>query len=114
MFAYESYTNHGNCRVRRRDKLRRMTVEDLSDKGWHVPDPLSKTKHSREFVVTYGFIKGINLMEIIQKYDGLRPVDINNSRFLFQWSYSEKYSYSFLGFPKLSLYTGHCFRRSSA
>ena len=103
-------------------------VEDLQT-CFKVKVPDTKTKLSREFVVTAGSIPGINLVELTRKYVSLRPLNAPADRLFLNYRKSKCTAQAigintigdiprkiaqFLNLAEPKKYTGHCFRRSSA
>lgn len=118
----------GACR---KCELTFLRVGNVSDKDSHfvVQLPNTKTKVTREFVITEGKTEGQNLLDIIRKYIALRPRNVKHDRFFVKFTNGTcgvqpvgintigKLPKDIAQFLKLSnpaLYTGHCFRRSSA
>lgn len=112
----------GACRTQ---ELHSMTVEDLQDLGsaFLVTIPKTKTKVVRKFTITDKYY------QICKKYADLRPKNLELKSFFINYQKgrctTQKIGINKLGamgkeiakFLKLSnpnLYTGHCFRRSSA
>lgn len=114
---------NGACR---RDELINLTVDDIN----YTPDmiiiSISKTKNniSRVFVITDKV-----WIDLIKKYYNLRPVNISHKRFFLTYRNGQcinspmginimgkvpKEIACFLKLPNPELYTGHCFRRTSA
>lgn len=118
----------GACRI---DELKKMAVNDIQEKGnvlvFKIPD--SKTGRSRSFTVTDKMCEGVNPITIYRKYRSLRPAHTPHN-FLFIFYRLGKCSTQPVGihtigkipsliatYLKLSepkMYTGHCFRRTSA
>lgn len=120
----------GICGGCRKEELTYMEMENVKDQGeiFFVKIPMTKTKISREFVVTSGDIVGINLVEIVRKYIALRPNNTDHRRFFLGYRSGKciklpvgintigsmpKNIATFLKLPNAKDYTGHCFRRSS-
>jgi integrase len=78
-------------------------VEDIVDNQSYFRIPNTKTKVIREFVITKGNIDGVNFLDIIKKYINLRPPNVKHNRFFVKYNNG-----------KCVLFTGHCFRRTSA
>ncbi|KAK4874649.1 hypothetical protein RN001_014009 [Aquatica leii] len=108
-----------------------LKTSDIDDKGSILVISVSKTKtyKPRSFVVTGAERRGFNGLEIYRKYSALRPSVLGQGR-LFLCYCSGKCTVQPVGIntlsniPKLvanylelkdaNLYTGHCFRRTSA
>ena len=118
----------GACR---RDELVKMSIDDIENSGsvLVIRVPYTKNNRKRCFVVSNGNSEKINLVDICQKYINLRSATPPHKRFFINYRYgkctnqvvgintfgkipSEIAKYLHLENP--SLYTGHCFRRSSA
>lgn len=112
----------GACRAA---ELHSMQITDLEDHGsiFMVSVPNTKTKIARKFTVTGNFYT------IVKKYLNLRPTDISQTILFFKFQNGKYHSQriginkfgamgkdiaTFLKLPDCNLYTGHCFRRSSA
>lgn len=112
----------GACRAA---ELHSMQITDLEDHGsiFMVSVPNTKTKIARKFTVTGNFYT------IVKKYLNLRPTNISQTVLFFRFQNGKYHSQriginkfgamgkdiaTFLKLPDSSLYTGHCFRRSSA
>ena len=110
----------GACR---RDELYKIKITDVEDVGTAVlvKVPTTKTKVCRKFTITGHF------SEIVKKYIKLRPP--NQSTFFLNYQKGKctlqkvginkfgnlgKQIATYLKLPHPELYTGHCFRRSSA
>lgn len=112
----------GACR---REELCNILTTDIHDTGhfYVIKLPYTKTKIERSFV-----IEG-KLYEIVKKYADLRPKDVPNNRFFVNYQ-NKKCTKQVIGLNKFGsmpmkiaeylklaepkLYTGHCFRRTSA
>ncbi|KAJ8935663.1 hypothetical protein NQ318_012825 [Aromia moschata] len=112
----------GACR---REELWKLKTDDLKDlnSALLVKIQNTKTKKSRTFTVTGEFYN------IYKKYAALRPLDMSENRFFINYRKGEctrqvvginkfggmaKQIATFLKLPNSHLYTGHCFRHSSA
>lgn len=112
----------GACR---RDELWKLTLDNLQDLGSAllVTLPSTKTKIVRKFTVTGNFY------DIYKKYAMLRPSNVESRRLFVNYQNGKctkqliginkigataKLIATFLKLPNPELYTGHCFRRSSA
>lgn len=91
--------------------------------------PNTKTNIQRTFTVSNNSEDGSNHMDIYRKYVALRPVGTNSRQLLVRFSKGVCYNQvvgvntiakipkdvaEFLKLPDSALYTGHCFRRTSA
>lgn len=114
---------NGACRCIELLNLTTTNIEKHSDALLLVKLPDTKTKRERSFVVREDHVK------TIEKYQSLRPTGMNTDRFLIQYrngkctrqpmgknkiSCIPKAIAAFLNLPDINLYTGHCFRRTSA
>lgn len=114
---------NGACR---REELINICVEDLQYNSDSIIVNIPKTKNNvpRMFAVT-----DVNCIELIKKYNNLRPKTVTHKRFFLTYRHGclinspigintmgnvPKQIASFLHLPDPHLYTGHCFRRSSA
>lgn len=112
----------GACRAA---ELHSMKITDLEEyrSTFMVNVPNTKTKIARKFSVTGNFYT------IVKKYLSLRPVNISQTIFFFKFQNGKYHQQriginkfgamgkeiaTFLKLPDSNLYTGHCFRRSSA
>lgn len=109
-------------------KLSLEDIEDLED-TIKITIPNTKTKIMRQFVVTKGTAPGVDMLKLFRTYAGKRADGTNHSRFFVSYR-NGKCTKQPLGInmiakmPKVvaehlklqspELYTGHCFRRSSA
>ncbi|KAK4886547.1 hypothetical protein RN001_002818 [Aquatica leii] len=110
----------------RRDELTQMVIDDIQFKedSIHVQIPKTKNNVSRLFVITKQ-----TWISIIQKYVALRPFNVSSKRFFLTYRNGRcitspiginkigqvpRVIAQFLQLSNPSLYTGHCFRRSSA
>jgi integrase len=91
--------------------------------------PITKTKVPREFTVTKGHFKDLNLVDMVRKYATLRPSHTPHARFFINYKkrrctvqpvgintfggIPSKIA-NFLELPSAKEYTGHCFRRTLA
>ncbi|PSN29126.1 hypothetical protein C0J52_27732 [Blattella germanica] len=117
----------GGCR---RDELYSMTVGDVQDTGSQliITIPQTKTNQRRIFSVINDR-EGLKFLEFYRKYIALRPKELDKN-FLFVGYRNgkcvnqrvgihtiggmPKKIASFLGLPNIEMYTGHCFRRTTA
>lgn len=108
-----------------------MGIDDIEEVGSMliVKVPRSKTDKERSFVVKGELEEGLNFIDIYRKYANLRPTHTPHKRFFINYR-NGKCSVQAVGvntFAKIpceiakylclessELYTGHCFRRSSA
>lgn len=114
---------HGACRG---NELLNITVDDVEN---HSGDLLlvkltdTKTKIDRSFVIRGEY------KNIVQKYLELRPADMKTNRFFIRYQNGKCFKQvmgknkisnmpqeiaTYLKLPDIKLYTGHCFRRTSA
>lgn len=117
----------GACRC---DELTNLNVADIEDKGayLHISITATKTYKPRSFtIIKEGY--PVDPLEIYRKYAALRPSHVLHGRFFLNYK-KEKCTAQpvgintisgiprvvaiFLNLPQSQLYTGHCFRRSSA
>lgn len=113
----------GACR---RDELVKMAVENVNDKGsvLIINIPASKTDKPRVFTIT-----NPEYIEVYRRYVALRPLYSDTSRLFLNYQKGKCTSQAvginkigsapcqiakFLKLENPELYTGHCFRRSSA
>ena len=118
----------GACR---KSELTFLLVENVVDEQtyFRVNIPNTKTKITREFAITVGDMDGLNFVEMIRKYITLRPPNVKHNRFFIKYNNGKcsvqpigintfgslpKKIAEFIGLPNPVLFTGHCFRRSSA
>ena len=118
----------GACR---KSELTFLRLENLKDEESYIKIriPNTKTHSCREFAITKGDIEGHDFLEIIRKYMRLRPKGIKHDRFFVKYAQGKCYSQpigintfgmipkniaKFLKLSNPELFTGHCFRRSSA
>lgn len=119
---------YGACR---REELTFLRVGDIEDSTSFIKIniPNTKTNISRFFMITEGFIDGINCLAMFRKYAQLRPTHTEHQRFFLTYRNFKcctlpvgintiggipKKIAEFLGLPNAKEYTGHCFRRCSA
>jgi hypothetical protein len=74
----------GACR---RQELLNLKVNDVEDLGefMKIMLPITKTKVTREFTVTKGNFKDLNLVDIVRKYATLRPSHTLHARFFINY-----------------------------
>lgn len=118
----------GACRC---DELVNLKTTEIEDKGSILIVNILKTKNykSRSFVVTDAEGSGFNGLAIYRKYAVLRPKSLGEGRFFLCYrsgkctlqpvgintlSKIPKLVASYLNLKDAHLYTGHCFRRTSA
>lgn len=118
----------GACRC---DELVNLKTTDIEDKESILVVNIVKTKNykPRFFVVTGAEGKGFNGLEIYRKYAALRPKSLSEGRFFLTYrsgkctvqpvgintlSNIPKLVAKYLNLEDVNLYTGHCFRRTSA
>lgn len=116
---------YGACR---REELTNLMTRNIEDCGTVLVITLeeTKTKKSRTFTVINN---DQNFLEYFRKYAALRPNNIKHERFFLAYKNGKCSSQpvgkntfgslpakiaAFLSLPEPSLYTGHCFRRTSA
>lgn len=116
---------YGACR---REELTNLTLDDIEDCGsvLIVKVRETKTKVTRTFTVVNN---ELNFLELYREYVALRPPNTNHRRFFVFYRDGTcgkqpvgKNTFgmlpskiaTFLTLPNPNLYTGHCFRRSSA
>jgi integrase len=114
---------NGACR---REELTKMCVDDIQYRADSIIVVIPKTKNCvpRTFLVT-----AENWIDLIKKYANLRPKKVTHRRFFLTYRSGycinspigintmgkvPKTIAAFLELPNPELYTGHCFRRSSA
>lgn len=109
----------------------KLSVDDIEDKESilivHILK--SKTNKPRTFIVTADFEGGIKPIDLYRKYVALRPSHVENRRFFLSYRQGKctiqpvgihtiggipSKIAGYLSLPDASLYTGHCFRRTSA
>lgn len=118
----------GACRC---DELVNLKTNDIEDRETILVVNIIKTKNYklRSFVVTGAEGNNFNGLEIYRKYAALRPKTLGNGRFFLNFrsgkctvqpvgintlSKIPKLVASYLQLKDVELYTGHCFRRTSA
>ncbi|KAJ8910454.1 hypothetical protein NQ315_008866 [Exocentrus adspersus] len=100
----------GACRGK---ELHQLTISDLMLE-------IQKNNVDRNFIINNSNKNGIDLIEVCRKYMALRKPETTHSRFFVRhWKKTllEKYHKKvaeYLNLPNSTLYTGHCFRRTSA
>lgn len=114
---------NGGCR---REELTNMSIDDIEYKSDSIIVSVPKTKNNitRIFAVT-----DIQWIDLIKKYVSLRPNNVTHKRFFLTYRNGycvtspiginimgkvSKNIAAFLKLPNPELFTGHCFRRSSA
>ncbi|XP_037047598.1 uncharacterized protein LOC119082240 [Bradysia coprophila] len=117
----------GGCR---RAELAKMSVKDVVDRGDYLHVYIGDTKNydPRDFAITEGGLR-YNLLGIVRKYMLLRKSHTPHDRFFVCYRNGQcttqavgintvgaipKRIATFCGLDAPALYTGHCFRRSSA
>lgn len=118
----------GACR---REELANLKIENFKDKDDVLIFmlPCTKTDNNRTFTITENMIDSINSIELIKKYMELRPSHTPHSRIFVRYYNGKctiqpvgKNTFSslpaeiarYLKLESPQLYTGHCFRRTSA
>jgi hypothetical protein len=116
----------GYCGACRREELTIMSVNDVDFKSDSilVSIPKTKTNKPRLFAITDN-----EWIDLIKTYHNLRPKNVTHSRFFLTYRNGycinspigintfgkmPKVIATFLKLPNPELFTGHCFRRSSA
>jgi integrase len=116
----------GYCGACRREELTIMSVNDVDFKSDSilVSIPKTKTNKPRLFAITDS-----EWIDLIKTYHNLRPKNVTHSRFFLTYrnwycinspigintfGKMPKVIATFLKLPNPELFTGHCFRRSSA
>lgn len=116
----------GYCGAMRREELTHMSIDDVDFKTDMilVTVPKTKTNVSRLFAITEHY-----WIACIRKYVDLRPSNTSSRRFFFNYRNGKctnqpiginkigqmpKVIATFLQLPNAKLFSGHCFRRSSA
>lgn len=115
----------------RNEELLNLKVSDIEHKDTVLVVHITKTKTNRPrlFVITSEFEGIVKSIELFNKYLALRPKKTPHDRFFINYrngkctvqpvgihtfgSVPSKIA-SYLHLPEPSLYTGHCFRRTSA
>lgn len=112
-------------------ELLQLSVNDVTDLGNVILVNIKNTKNQieRNFVVKNSDKNAINFIELCKKYMALRKPETAHSRFFVRYVNKQCTTQSigkntfgklpqqiaeFLNLPDSSLYTGHCFRRTSA
>lgn len=109
----------------------KLNIDDIEDKESiliiHITK--SKTNKPRTFIVTADFEGGIKPIQLYKRYLALRPSHIGNTRFFLSYRQGKctiqpvgihtigcipSKIAIYLNLTDASLYTGHCFRRTSA
>ncbi|KAL9695960.1 hypothetical protein quinque_015245 [Culex quinquefasciatus] len=119
---------YGACR---REELLKLTLDDIEDlqDSIKITIPNTKTKSMRQFFVTSGTAPGVDMLQLFRAYAGKRAAGTNHARFFVSYRNGKctkqaigintiaklpKTIAEHLKLPSPELYTGHCFRRSSA
>lgn len=119
---------HGACRS---DELHKLQVCDVVNHGSAIIISIkdTKTKKSRTVCITDKEGEEVSLVKLVQKYAILRPANIVHNKFFINYRDQRcttqpvgintiykvpRNIANFLKLPNPELYTGHCFRRSSA
>lgn len=114
----------------RSDELYKLEVFNVDDRKSVIIVSLSdtKTKQDRSFCIT-DKKSGVSFLEIVRKYIALRPKNVPHSKFFVNYRQQKcttqpvgintiysipKKIADFLKLANSEMYTGHCFRRSSA
>lgn len=118
----------GACR---RDELLKLSTNDVIDSGEFVQIDIkdAKTNIPKQYVITESSIGNCNMLNIIRNYISRRNPNTPNDRFFVGYRQGKCFTQpvgintigaipkriaNFLGLSEVELYTGHCFRRSSA
>ncbi|EDS42366.1 conserved hypothetical protein [Culex quinquefasciatus] len=119
---------YGACRREKIMKLSLDDIEDLKD-SIKITIPNTKTKIMRQFIVTKGEAPGVDMLKLFRLYAEKRPAGTGHSRFFVSYRFGKctkqamgintiaklpRIIAEHLKLPSPELYTGHCFRRSSA
>lgn len=114
---------NGACRCQEMVNMKVQDIEKHSEELLLIKLPDTKTKKERSFVIRGAYVK------VVEKYQALRPPNINTNRFFVAFSSGKctrqvigknkmsampKEIAKYLGLPNIELYTGHSFRRTSA
>lgn len=114
---------NGACRTNELTQLNVKNIEKHSDDILLINLPNTKTKRDRNFVIRKEYVT------IVEKYQALRPPNTPINRFFLQYRNGKcvrqpmgtnkigsipREIATFLELPEPLLYTGHCFRRTSA
>ncbi|KAJ8915294.1 hypothetical protein NQ315_014802 [Exocentrus adspersus] len=118
----------GACRGK---ELHELTISDVTDMDHALLVNVRNTKNNvdRNFIINNSNKNGIDLIEVCRKYMALRKPETTHSRFFVRYEKSQctvqaigKNTFGkipqkvaeYLNLPNSTLYTGHCFRRTSA
>ncbi|KAJ8913759.1 hypothetical protein NQ315_002439 [Exocentrus adspersus] len=113
----------GACRVK---ELHQLTISDVTDMDHALLVNVRNTKNNvdRNFIINNSNKNGIDLIEVCRKYMALRKPETTHSRFFVRYEKSQctvqaigkipQKVAEYLNLPNSTLYTGHCFRRTSA
>lgn len=118
----------GACR---RDELRKLSINDIQDKGNVLIITISETKtyKKRIFTITNEIIENVSALQLIKNYINLRPPHVCHQTFFINYRHGKCSSQvvgvhtfgkipsciaKYLQLPNANSYTGHAFRRSSA
>lgn len=114
----------------RKQEMTDFSIDDIEDHadGIKIRVPNSKANNCREFLLSNNPFRGIDLVNIVNRYRSLRPSRTKHKRFFIGYRQGKctvqpvgvntfasmpKQIAEFLNLPSPNLYTGHCFRRSS-
>lgn len=77
--------------MRRREEMLNIEVGHIEDRDDCVKIKISntKTKITREFVISGAKFNGINLLDLFRKYAALRPKNYDGPRFFLGYKYSK-------------------------
>ncbi|KAJ8919298.1 hypothetical protein NQ315_003882 [Exocentrus adspersus] len=109
----------------------KTTISDVTDMDHALLVNVRNTKNNvdRNFIINNSNKNGIDLIEVCRKYMALRKPETTHSRFFVRYEKSQctvqaigKNTFGkipqkvaeYLNLPNSTLYTGHCFRRTSA
>jgi integrase len=112
----------GICGACRREELHSLHVGDIVEQGSSLFITLSDTKtHSKRVFSVTADGEAVNALELYRKYAVLRPLNVQHDYFFFAYRNQKCtvqrvgiHSFNYLKLPNPEMYTGHCFRRTSA
>lgn len=131
MFNFQVALIIGVAGACRGNELVELSIHNVTDLGSSILVNLKNTKNNidRVFVVKNSVNNPVDFIKLCRNYMALRKPDTNHSRFFVQYKDGRcstqpigKNTFgklpqriaTFLKLPEPSLYTGHCFRRTSA
>ncbi|XP_039439555.1 uncharacterized protein LOC120420554 [Culex pipiens pallens] len=114
-----------------REKIMKLSLDDIEDlkDSIKITIPNTKTKIMRQFIVTKGEAPGVDMVKLFRLYAEKRAAGTGHSRFFVSYRFGKctkqamgintiaklpRIIAEHLKLPSPELYTGHCFRRSSA